>query len=401
MVGMRDVAKEAGVSLSTVSLVVNKTGYVSDDMRARVKAAMKELNYVPNELARNLYKNRTNLVGVIVPTIRHPFFATLTAHLQRELAAQGLRTMLCSTADAENGEVEYVDMLRRHMMDGIIVCSHTTHPNDYWTSIHRPIVAFDRVLGGGIASIGSDHEQGGRLMAHMLVNTGAHHVVMIGGPRDQFFDLAARNGDSPDDFDLHKTTFPAVRYYLTLEQELKAAGVRYEYVEAGNVEDFQGYKNAVNAVLNSMPVDGVDAVVSSDIGAALCVREAMRRHISIPRDLQIIAYDGTYLTDLAGMKMTAVAQNFDKIAQVAVGNIVRAIAKEGDAKADTTSATGRKPYEPDVLIPGRYHALSGPYRPSLDGPFYLLSGSFRLIRNRRSDRSSTRPRACGPNGSHR
>ena len=175
MVGMRDVAKEAGVSLSTVSLVVNKTGYVSDDMRARVKAAMKELNYVPNELARNLYKNRTNLVGVIVPTIRHPFFATLTAHLQRELAAQGLRTMLCSTADAENGEVEYVDMLRRHMMDGIIVCSHTTHPNDYWTSIHRPIVAFDRVLGGGIASIGSDHEQGGRLMAHMLVNTGAHH----------------------------------------------------------------------------------------------------------------------------------------------------------------------------------------------------------------------------------
>ena len=328
MVGMRDVAKEAGVSLSTVSLVVNKTGYVSDDMRARVKAAMKELNYVPNELARNLYKNRTNLVGVIVPTIRHPL-CHLTAHLQRELAAQGLRTMLCSTADAENGEVEYVDMLRRHMMDGIIVCSHTTHPNDYWTSIHRPIVAFDRVLGGGIASIGSDHEQGGRLMAHMLVNTGAHHVVMIGGPRDQFFDLAARNGDSPDDFDLHKTTFPAVRYYLTLEQELKAAGVRYEYVEAGNVEDFQGYKNAVNAVLNSMPVDGVDAVVSSDIGAALCVREAMRRHISIPRDLQIIAYDGTYLTDLAGMKMTAVAQNFDKIAQVAVGNIVRAIAKKG------------------------------------------------------------------------
>lgn len=351
MVGMRDVAKEAGVSLSTVSLVVNKTGYVSDDMRARVKAAMKELNYVPNELARNLYKNRTNLVGVIVPTIRHPFFATLTAHLQHELAVYGLRTMLCSTADTENGEAEYVDMLRRRMMDGVIVCSHTTHPNDYWTSIHRPIVAFDRVLGDGIASIGSDHEQGGRLIAHMLINTGAHHVVMIGGPRDQFFDLAARNGDSPDDFDLHKTTFPTVRYYLALEQALKAASVRYEYVEAGNVEDFQGYKNAVNAVLNRMPVDGVDAVVSSDIGAALCVREAMRRHISIPRDLQIIAYDGTYLTDLAGMKMTAVAQNFDKIAQVAVGNIVRAIAKEGDAKADTTSATGRKPYEPDVLIP--------------------------------------------------
>ena len=64
MVGMRDVAKKAGVSLSTVSLVVNGNGYVSDDMRERVRKAMQALNYVPNELARNLYHDCTNLVGV-------------------------------------------------------------------------------------------------------------------------------------------------------------------------------------------------------------------------------------------------------------------------------------------------------------------------------------------------
>ena len=115
MVGMRDVAKKAGVSLSTVSLVVNGNGYVSNDMRDRVRKAMQALNYVPNELARNLYHDRTNLVGVIVPTIRHPFFATFTAHLQHALAAQGLRTMLCSTTDETDGEIQYVDMLRRHM----------------------------------------------------------------------------------------------------------------------------------------------------------------------------------------------------------------------------------------------------------------------------------------------
>lgn len=106
MVGMRDVAKKAGVSLSTVSLVVNGNGYVSDDMRERVRKAMQALNYVPNELARNLYHDCTNLVGVIVPTIRHPFFATFTAHLQHALAAQGLRTMLCSTADEADGEIQ-------------------------------------------------------------------------------------------------------------------------------------------------------------------------------------------------------------------------------------------------------------------------------------------------------
>ena len=92
MVGMRDVAKAAGVSLSTVSLVVNNTGYVSADMRAKVESAMRQLNYIPNELARNLYRNRTNTIGVIMPTIAHPFLLHhSTAHLQREFAARDLK----------------------------------------------------------------------------------------------------------------------------------------------------------------------------------------------------------------------------------------------------------------------------------------------------------------------
>ena len=350
MVGMRDVAKKAGVSLSTVSLVVNGTGYVSDDMRDRVQRAMNALNYVPNELARNLYHDRTNMVGVIVPTIRHPFFATFTASLQHMLAGQGLSTMLCSTADAENGEAEYVEMLRRHIMDGIVMSAHTAHTPDYWTSIHRPIVAFDRVLGEGIPSVGSDHEQGGRLIADLLIRTGAHHVVMIGGPRDQFFDLAAR-GEVEDVFDLEKTTFPTVRYYLTLEQELMKAGIRYEYVEAGEVMDFDGYRRAVGETLDRVGPDGVAAVVSSDIGASFCVREALRRGIAIPQDLQIVAYDGTYLTDLAGMKTTAVVQDFVAITQTVADHITQAIADEDAAAAKASLRKDDNPFEPSVLIP--------------------------------------------------
>ena len=205
MVGMRDVAKAAGVSLSTVSLVVNNTGYVSADMRAKVESAMRQLNYIPNELARNLYRNRTNTIGVIMPTIAHPFFSTLTAHLQREFAARDLKTLLCSTADTDKGESEYIDMLQRHMMDGIIMAAHTEHPADYWTSIHRPIVAFDRTLGEGVPVVRSDHEQGGRLIARQLIDSGARHVVLVGGPRSQFAE---------------GTTFPTIRYHLTVERLL-------------------------------------------------------------------------------------------------------------------------------------------------------------------------------------
>ena len=222
MVGMRDVAKAAGVSLSTVSLVVNNTGYVSADMRAKVESAMRQLNYIPNELARNLYRNRTNTIGVIIPTVAHPFFSTLTAHLQREFAARDLKTLLCSTADADKGEGEYADMLQRHMMDGIIMAAHTEHPADYWTSIHRPIVAFDRTLGEGVPVVRSDHEQGGRLIARQLIDSGARHVVLVGGPRSQF--AAA-------------TTFLTIRYHLTVERMLADAGIACDYVEAGAVAD--------------------------------------------------------------------------------------------------------------------------------------------------------------------
>lgn len=332
MVGMRDVAKRAGVSLSTVSLVVNGTGYVSDDMRDRVRRAMSALHYVPNDLARNLSQNRANTVGIIVPTIRHPFFATLTASLQHVLAENGLQTLLCSTADAVNGEAEYVDMLRRRLMDGIVMGAHTEHAPDYWTSIHRPVVAFDRVLGEGIPSVGSDHVQGGRLIADLLIRTGARHVVVIGGPCNQFHEAS---GDE-------STTFPTVRYHLALEAELAKAGVAYEYIEAGEVMDFAGYAGAVRSVFEREADYGsgraVDAVVSSDIGAAMCVREAMARGVSVPDELQIVAYDGTYLTDLAGMTLTAVRQDFPAIAEQVANRMMGLI--EGGAAAGVAGAAG-------------------------------------------------------------
>ena len=390
---MRDVARHAGVSVSTVSLVVNGTGYVSAEMRERVEAAMRALNYVPNELARNLYHDRTNMIGVIVPTIRHPFFATLTAGLQRAFSASGLRTLLCSTADADAGEAQYVDMLRRHMMDGIVMAAHTEHDPNYWTSIGRPIVAFDRYLGEGIASVGSDHEQGGRLIADLLIRTGAQHVVMIGGPRGQFHDLAdslhatcpqssmrphnsapeksVSENSVSDDLDkmpsrnenahaksehthtasermhtesesaLLDTTFPTVRYYLTLEAQLSRANIRYDYVEAGDVTDFRGYEKAVQNVFDQL--GDVDAIVTSDFAAARCVREALSRNIRVPHDLQIVAYDGTYLTDAAGFRLTAICQNFDAICQSIADRMFNAISNNTSAVVPTSDT--------DILIP--------------------------------------------------
>ncbi|MFT8358274.1 LacI family DNA-binding transcriptional regulator [Bifidobacterium aquikefiri] len=341
MVGMRDVARKAGVSLSTVSLVVNSNGYVSDEMRVRVESAMKELSYVPNELARNLYHGRTNTVGVIMPTVQHPFFATLLGSLQKALYKRGLNTMLCTTADMESGEEHYVGMLQRHMMDAIIMGAHTSHGQNYWTSIRRPIVAFDRYLGDGIPSVGSDHEQGGELAAMMFALSGARHVVLLGGPRSRFHDLAQTHGgpNASDDASHELTSFPSVRYQIALEDTLDSAGIRHDYIEIDDLAKMQEFENAARSVLERFP--DVDAIVAPDLFAALCVQEAMRRGFVVPSSLQILAYDGTFVTDTAGLRVTSILQGFDAIAERIAMRTVEQIERyqsEGSSNAHTSSS---------------------------------------------------------------
>lgn len=324
MVGMRDVAREAGVSTSTVSLVVNGNGYVSDEMVERVNQAMSKLNYVPNELARNFSRNQTNLVGVIVPTIRHPFFATLTASLQRALYENGLRTALCSTADVDQDVSQYVDMLRSHAMDGIIMGAHAVYPADYWSSIDRPIVAFDRFLGDVIPFVGSDHSQGGRLAADVFVKTGARHVVEIGGPRTRYQTEMGDRSISLGSVQIAgRTTFPPIRYHLAFEQVMKQAGIRYSYIEIENVEQMKQFRDAATRAFEQY--SNVDAIVAPDLAAAFCVQEALRRGKNIPVDVQIISYDGTYVSDLAGLKLTSIKQDFDAIADVLAKRMVQSI----------------------------------------------------------------------------
>ena len=145
MARIKDVAKLAGVSTSTVSLVLNNKGYVSAVTRAKVEAAVQELHYVPSEVGRNLSLNRTNLIGVIIPDVAHPFFAALLHEIEIALYDYGYKTMICSTGEKKNAELAFLEMLRRHTMDGLIIGAHALHIENY-RHIQLPVIAFDRYL---------------------------------------------------------------------------------------------------------------------------------------------------------------------------------------------------------------------------------------------------------------
>src|SRR5574344_533750 len=101
---IKDVAKETGLSVGTVSRVLNNRGYISEATRQNVDRAMKKLNYQPNEIARSLCKSTSSIVGVIIPTLTNPYFAEMTEHLEKALASNGYQIMLFTSGNSRNRE---------------------------------------------------------------------------------------------------------------------------------------------------------------------------------------------------------------------------------------------------------------------------------------------------------
>ena len=134
MASIREVAKLAHVAPSTVSRALNGSGYVSEESKSKIKKAVEELDYIPNQWIRNLYKKRTGIIGVMTPDIIHPYFSTLWNYLEAELDQYGYNVVICNTRENQDKEREYLDTLERNLFDGLIVGSAFL-PDQYYTNI--------------------------------------------------------------------------------------------------------------------------------------------------------------------------------------------------------------------------------------------------------------------------
>lgn len=306
MASIRDVAKKANVGSTTVSRVLNNSGYVSEETRRKIEDAMRELDYTPNELARNLFHKKTGIIAVLVPSVAHPFFAEFVEYAEAELYKRGYKTMLCNTVKEENAELEYLDMLNRHIVDGVITGVHSLAVEEY-RKIHKPIVALDRYLGEEIPVVAVNHKQGGRLAAEELIRSGCKSVLHFRGS------LAVES--------------PYHDRHYEFERIMKENHIQtYSYELEWNRFDASYYKQAIQEVWSmEMEFDGVFGVDELAIGY---MNEAVRRGWKVPDELKIIAYDGTYVTDIVEPAVTAVAQPMEALAKESV----RLISKLVDGK---------------------------------------------------------------------
>jgi len=248
MSSIQEVAKKAGVGVGTVSRVINDSGYVSEKTRKKVEEVIEELNYKPNELARNLFRNRTNIVAVITPAIGNPYYATLYSEVENRLRKYGYKTMLCNTTGESTNEEAYLEMLERNMVDGIITGTHTLDYSSY-KKIKGPIVGFDTPkLNDDILVVTVNHEEGGKLAAKSLIESGCKEVL-------QFTDATTKN-------------YPFIKRHTAFANEIKKTGIicreykplmdrfDYEYIEENIDDAFRLYPN-------------VDGVFATDTHALL------------------------------------------------------------------------------------------------------------------------------------
>ncbi|MDE6053418.1 MAG: LacI family transcriptional regulator, partial [Lachnospiraceae bacterium] len=172
---MKDVAKEAGVALGTVSKVVNGLP-VGDSYRIRVEDAIQKLNYQVNSYAQGLRASKSHTIVLLIPNTEEPFYASLAYHINLTLLRQNYHMLLCSTDYDSNAEQEYITMAQQNKVDGII---GLTYNSDLVIHENIPFVSIDRCIGSHVPCVACDNFAGGQLAAEKLADLGCKNVAFL------------------------------------------------------------------------------------------------------------------------------------------------------------------------------------------------------------------------------
>lgn len=303
MASIKDVAQKAGVGVGTVSRVLNNSGYVSDETREKIEEAMKNLQYTPNELARNLYYKKSGIIAVLVSNVSNPFFAEFVDCVEGELRKAGFKIMLCNTLKDVKAEAEYLDLLNRHIVDGIIAGMSSLDESEY-SKIHKPIVALDRYLGEEIPVVAVDHKMGGRLAAEVLLRNGCKRILHFRSTAEKESLYHDRHAEFQKIMD---------------EQGIET----YCYDLDWRRLDIQYYHQVAEEVMEkNLKFDGVFGV---DRLAIECMKGLLRQHKKIPEEVKIVSYDGTYITELVEPQISTIVQPIDRMAEESVKSLCELI----------------------------------------------------------------------------
>lgn len=301
MPSIREVAKLAQVSPATVSRVINGTAKVDDEKRKRVLNVISETGFVPNEVARSLFKKSAKIIGLILPTIENPFFTQLASAIEQTADEYGYRLVLCNTNDDPEKERAAFSMLASMNADGIILTTNNEETYECVNQCPIPVVITDRGIEteAWAGYIHSDHYEGGRLAAQHLIDCGCQNIVCIRGPMEI--------SSARDRYEGYRSV---CREHHRQEQVIDCS------------YDFKQGLEVTEELLERFPdVDGI--IACNDMVAISVYKILHSKGIRVPEDVQLIGYDDIRLSVLMTPELTTIAQPVDKIGRKAAELIIR------------------------------------------------------------------------------
>jgi len=311
---MKRIAGDLGVSVTTVSKVLNHHADIGRETRARVLARVEELGYRPNAVARSLTLRRTHTLGVIIPDLMHSFFVEIMAGLERVVSARRYGLLLCSSGEDAQKERAEIEMLRARQVDGIVLASANATGNTKLlrelTSHGTALVMIDRDDHPKVEChrVLTNDVEVGRLATAHLIDRGRRTVAHIGGPpivharrREEGYRRAIADGDLP---------------------------IRKEWIAPGGFMEADGYR-AMQQLLTLRPrLDGVFAVNDpAAIGAMKAIWDAGLR---VPEDIAVVGAGDVAYSDLIRVPLTTVRWSKQDLGRRAAELILDQIDADGD-----------------------------------------------------------------------
>ncbi|WP_180271498.1 LacI family DNA-binding transcriptional regulator [Fredinandcohnia onubensis] len=318
MVTIKDVAKEARVSISTVSRVLNKSGYTSEKTRQKVLNAVKKLNYQGSLVAAAMIKKQTLTLGLIIPDIKNIFYSDLTRAIEDRANSHGFNIFLCNTDNNLQKEAEYIHLLIAKGVDGIIFSSPEVDDENIKELKQRypelPIV----ILGGKFPNlilneIVVDNVDGALKAMRHLLELGHKDIAFIGGDFESYASIERHQG-----------------YKLALNES--GVPINDDFVIFDKFYIESGYKNALKLLQkNNRPT----AIFAGSDSIAVGIYKAARKlNINIPEQLSVVGFDDSQYAEILSPMLTTIRTPIKEMGQRAIEIIVKTI-KEKQINKET------------------------------------------------------------------
>lgn len=316
-----DVAREAGVSETIVSYVVNDNRYVAKEKRARVEAAIEKLHYRPNNVARALKGKRSNQLLFIADQITNEYFSRIVSEMDRYAYEAGFLISLC----ANRNTPEFVSQVVSRQYDGIIISS-TSIPMEYveyFSKAGIPVVLFEHrrhdKLPANVATLASGLYPGARMGVRHLIETGRKNIIYI--------DRISRRGNvsGPTDLRLNGYLDEMHAHGLTADSGTVIAGCHNE----------EELARAVTKTLSSRPVDGM--IGRNDMMACIAMNAAIAAGYRVPQQIGVVGFDNSSISRFCSPKLTTLEMQREEISRAAIEMITEMIGGglPGNARFET------------------------------------------------------------------